>query len=529
MILGTSTIPLVHLLGLRTVGRRAGVAGAGFIALSPFAVYYSAEARAYATLMFLSTLSVLLLLVALERGRRGWWIGYGLSVAAVLYTHYTGVFVVAAAGAWALATQRGRWRELLLGYGVATVAFLPWIPWMKPEGKGLYVWKDVTTIVGLSHTRAVLNWLVGHPFLPHKAPLILLGAAIAVGLVTMHRAGSWPGRDALRRPAGLVAVLAMITPLGLLAYSYLSFDLFAFPRNLSASLPFAALAVGWVLTRGGQRVALVALALAATGLVIGTAKNLDPSRARPNYPDVARYVDDVARGRDRVFFHPAGFGGAATALALKVYYAQPHRNDFITSPEQWVSLRNSSRVVVVSTGGIGKPLEDPPRVRRLRLAQEHQYPGILPLTVGVYRFDPLTGRHAYRLVGNRIIPATGPPIPIRHEGIEGLVDHSERVNGSIDLAGWTHRGGRPVDKVLAFAGRRLVHQEAPNLDRPDLAKSLHRSASQLGFQFTVRIGELRSSTGNSVQVFAVAHGIAVPLDYWCGAGADQVVGCPGGR
>ncbi len=128
LVLGTATVPLVFLLGTRCLTRPAALVAAGFMALSPFAIHYGIEARAYAALMCFSALSALMLLVAVETGRARWWAAYGAAVAAVLYTHYTGIFVIGAQGAWILLMHRRRWRALMLAYLGAAVAYLPWLP-----------------------------------------------------------------------------------------------------------------------------------------------------------------------------------------------------------------------------------------------------------------------------------------------------------------------------------------------------------------------------------------------------------------
>src|SRR5437763_10919086 len=78
LVAGTATIPLVYLLGLRTVTRRAAALAAALTALSPFMIYYSAEARAYGLLMFLVAASTLSMLVAIDTGRRRWWAVYAV-------------------------------------------------------------------------------------------------------------------------------------------------------------------------------------------------------------------------------------------------------------------------------------------------------------------------------------------------------------------------------------------------------------------------------------------------------------------
>src|SRR4051794_20960903 len=48
VLAGTLTVPVAYAIGARTVGRWAGVVGAGLLAITPYAVFYGSEARAYA-------------------------------------------------------------------------------------------------------------------------------------------------------------------------------------------------------------------------------------------------------------------------------------------------------------------------------------------------------------------------------------------------------------------------------------------------------------------------------------------------
>ena len=61
LITGTAAIPLTFLLGLWTVGRRAGLVGAVCVALSPYMIFFSTEARPYMLVLFLALLSTLAL------------------------------------------------------------------------------------------------------------------------------------------------------------------------------------------------------------------------------------------------------------------------------------------------------------------------------------------------------------------------------------------------------------------------------------------------------------------------------------
>ena len=96
LLAGTATIPLVYMLGARTVGRAAGLLAAAVFALSPFMIYYSDEARSYALMIALLTASTLALLIALESGRARWWAVYAACSCGALLSHYTCVFPLAA-------------------------------------------------------------------------------------------------------------------------------------------------------------------------------------------------------------------------------------------------------------------------------------------------------------------------------------------------------------------------------------------------------------------------------------------------
>src|SRR4051794_13188281 len=73
LLAGTAMVPLTYLLGARTVGRTAGLVGAALVALSPFALHFSTEARPYAVEGMLVLVATLALLEALRSGGLAWW------------------------------------------------------------------------------------------------------------------------------------------------------------------------------------------------------------------------------------------------------------------------------------------------------------------------------------------------------------------------------------------------------------------------------------------------------------------------
>jgi Dolichyl-phosphate-mannose-protein mannosyltransferase len=236
LLAGTATIPLVYLLGARTLGRFAGLVAAAVMALSPFMIYYSDEARAYSLMIALLTASALALLAAIRTGRTRWWVIYAVCSCGALYSHYTAVFPMAGQALWVLWKQRQALRAFVIASVGVVIGFAPWISGFIADNNS-----PTTDILSslqpfeLGPVRFALEqWSVGYPYLPlEKVPgtigLVLIIGGVAVALA----AGAWrlwrtlSARSArlgamLRRiPAGvaLVAILALSTPVGEAVFS----------------------------------------------------------------------------------------------------------------------------------------------------------------------------------------------------------------------------------------------------------------------------------------------------------------------
>ena len=386
LVLGTAVIPLTYLLGARTIGRPAGILGAAFVALSPFAIWYAAEGRAYATMTFLAVVAALALVQALETRRRRWWVLYALSACLILYTHYMGVFVVVGAAAWAFWTQRDRWRELVAANAAVVIGFLPWLPSFVVQSDDtsanrISSFKDFTP---KGVVRELTISVDGHPFLPlssvpGRAALVLLGAgvaaAIAGGVLAWRRRADQPeaeGDADARRRAALVFVLALATPAGVALYSIVGKNTYI-PRNLSASLPFICLTLAagcWALRR--QPLWLAAAALLLLGLGISTVRTLDPDRGRPPYRAAAELIDARDRGDAIVLEYPLfpAFAGTDEAIGrhLEAHFADRHALVQARSPgdEAWNRVPRYRRLFVVTRGTpcTATPVRRSPRASR---------------------------------------------------------------------------------------------------------------------------------------------------------------------
>jgi hypothetical protein len=332
LIAGVATMPVVFAIGLRTVGRHAALVATALVALSPFLIFYSADARAYSLVVLMTALSTLAMLVALERRSTRWWVLYAACSCLAVYSHYTAVFLLAGQLAWLLAFHASARRPALVANAAAAVAFLPWLSGLLGDLDSgttdiLFALEpfDARTVrISVSH------WLVGYPpagtatglrDLPGTLALILL----ALGLV-LAAAGiaARPRRLRLDPPLVLVVVLAASAPLGELLVSAAGSNLLASGRNLAVSWPGVALTLAALLVAGRRPLAIAATGLVLGAFAIGAVKILGPDFRRPDYDAVASYIDRAATPRDAVADR-ASISPAGVPPALAVAFGEPHR------------------------------------------------------------------------------------------------------------------------------------------------------------------------------------------------------------
>ena len=166
LLAGTATIPLVFLVGDRTVGRRAALVAAALVALSPFMTYYSAEARGYQVMIFCALVSTLALLFLAEGRSRRWWVVYALAAASAMYTHYTAAFWLLAAFGWLVWARPDLRRDALIANVGAAILFAPWISGVladfnSPTTKILSELEPFTLDFV---STALAHWAIGFPY-----------------------------------------------------------------------------------------------------------------------------------------------------------------------------------------------------------------------------------------------------------------------------------------------------------------------------------------------------------------------------
>jgi uncharacterized membrane protein len=134
VLLGTASVVIAFLLGRRLYDRRVGLVAALVVAVAPFHIYYSQEARMYALLGFAALTMTYFFVRAWTDGGWGNWFAFGVFGALTLYAHNLGILFLAALDLWALWAwfRPGgvRWRNLrplLLSHLLIMGLFAPWL------------------------------------------------------------------------------------------------------------------------------------------------------------------------------------------------------------------------------------------------------------------------------------------------------------------------------------------------------------------------------------------------------------------
>ena len=327
-LFGTATIPVVVALARRAFPARVAFLGATLLAVAPFHLQMSQEARAYTLLSFLGACAGLALVRATETPRRvGPWIGLALATAGLGLTHYFGFFL-AFAQALSLTVVHRRDRAILgraaLAYLGAALLFSFWIPALRAQmgvsgnlarsAESWYLHLFATPLVFSLGTTLV--WKDAASW-----PRLLLGVLGAVAFTAscwlgLYRTVMTPA--ARRNPYTLLLVSWLVVPVLIpAAISVLASPLYNTRYVIVASLPFFLFTAAGLYELGANaRTALAGLMVIAMG-----ASTMSYLRrpVKHQWREAARFVEAVRLPSDLLLFdadynetayaHYAGPGG----------------------------------------------------------------------------------------------------------------------------------------------------------------------------------------------------------------------------
>jgi mannosyltransferase len=333
-VLSVLTIPVAWLVG-RSYGRSAAAALVVLLASAPFAIYYGTEARMYSLVMLITALGLLALGRAMQRVSALNLVGLALAVAAVLYTQYWGLYLVATLALWLLwqarkgqpeARRRTNARWSFAALVVGCLGFVPWLPtfvfqsrhtgtpWAAPGNFGAVV----STITGFTDNQATLS-TAGSNQGRLLAVLYLVLAFLAVFGVAR---GRWHIElDLHTRPrTRAIAFVVVVTLVAAVAGGLLTQSGYSTRYASVIFVPFLLLVVLGLFTLADARLRVAVVAVVAVAGLAVAGQNVTTSRTQAT--PVAAVMAAHARPGDIVAYCPDQLGPAVYRLTAERGYFQ---------------------------------------------------------------------------------------------------------------------------------------------------------------------------------------------------------------
>lgn len=290
---GTFTIPVAYAAAKALVGKRLAVAVAALTALSPALIWYSQEARPYALLTLLSSVSLLFFARARARSEPRDFVGWAGSSVLAVTTHYFALFVVIPEALWLLWDARSRRAGALASCPivVAMVALAPLALYQRVHAGPAWI---ATTGFRARLATVPYFFVTGNNASPTMAALV----AIVVGFVVLALAFVLRAVRSSERTGALLALgvgaVAIAIPV---AGKFVGND-YVLGRNLLVAwLPLAIFLVAGLASLRAPLVALGLVGACLLFLVIDVEVPSSPGLQRDDWRGVAQALGPPSQNR----------------------------------------------------------------------------------------------------------------------------------------------------------------------------------------------------------------------------------------
>jgi hypothetical protein len=202
---GVLVIPLTYRMGKALGDARLGGLAAVLMAIAPYQIWHSQDARMYSIFSAAAAMSMWGFVTMWQRG--GWrgWLVYVIGTEWALMTHYHAVLLVGLQGLFLLMTWRRHWRRYWIWATALVAVGLLFTPWLVLSSSLLrtFLHRIPQPTLWDSYLRSVMAFSVGEDVPRWLAiPLTLVFVAIYVmGIVTAGRRswGRWRGGEMVAR------------------------------------------------------------------------------------------------------------------------------------------------------------------------------------------------------------------------------------------------------------------------------------------------------------------------------------------
>jgi mannosyltransferase len=346
-LIGVATLPVAWFAGKRLGGRSVAWATLVLVATAPFAVFYATEARMYAMAILLSGCGFLSLSRALATPRPGNLIATAVVTAALLYSQYWSLYLVAVVVVWLLGGAWWRWhkeqrsgvrsaewkRFLPPFYAVAVgcLLFLPWVPTFLYQSKHTGTpWAAPPTFVALLNTPTSFALNQGSLDMGGTIQGRLLAltyiALFLLALFGVAKSKRFIEIDLRTRPrARSLSIVVVGTLIAAFLGGLISSSAFS-PRYAAVIfLPFVLVVAMGTTTLLSTPIRLVVIGIAVLAGTVVSVQNVYTQRTQAT--QVAAILNDHARPGDVIAFCPDQIGPAVYRLT-----ADPGHYEMLTFP-----------------------------------------------------------------------------------------------------------------------------------------------------------------------------------------------------
>ncbi len=216
-------------------------------------LFHGVYARMYSLFLFLSLLSFVLLLRALDRGTWRSWTLWGAAILLAVASHPYGALVLAAQGVFVLAAHRERLRQAVIAFAAVAVVGIPfWLTDLVLAGRFDVGVGGHGAKLGGPWAIVTYLWQTAGDFSTGRWPVLVVVLLLAlIGLVTV------------RTEARALALCVIGVPVAAFLAARLGGSTSPESRHLIFVLPFFAILVGAGILRTTRRMPVAAIVLTA--------------------------------------------------------------------------------------------------------------------------------------------------------------------------------------------------------------------------------------------------------------------------
>lgn len=290
-------------VGRRLVGETAALVAAVLLTVSVFQIEFAQEARMYALLTLLATISTWSFIRLFDAPDRRWFALYVVATALMTYTQVYSVFIIAAQGLsvigdviWTRGASRNVLARWIGAQFLAFVAFLPWLPTFTWQVSHVQKSFWIPAPVSDGWFEALRTYTASDPLL-----YLMIGVGL-IGIVSLvlRRDDTPP----LARPPLFFLVPWMLGPILFpFALSFMGSPIFLPKYTIAASIPFTLIAAAGI-ARLPWRVAQAGVLITCVVLSARTLPGYYHVQTKDGWREATASIELRARPGDIVLVYP---------------------------------------------------------------------------------------------------------------------------------------------------------------------------------------------------------------------------------